>query len=378
MGNNCCLRGRNEFCVSIENSNGFIANNKDIKHQHDLNKPLSEVSNKRDCLTPLNHVKMESLTYEKSKETSQCSASDNIQLLKRIKNITKYKTKDRTISPLNNCYSTNSKLTYSVYNENSSSFNNMKNGKPQQENKNLRTKKRPNELLNYISKTCWNHIVDCLNLSELRQVGITCSILSLIASSPTIIKKYYKKALLSTISDETAKENLKTGLKLNLKKIVKNEFSLKRDNEQKSTTINPNPLLSIKELYGRLENANNAFDSNMTEAENVIYEVSSGNLGPGKREGQVYLFNINDLISYHISQLESKTNLENLKASKASVKAYMQPSIRLSNDSKMWISKTRDHKFSGSIVDVSYQSSCLSVSSSRTQDEFGSLMNKSE
>lgn len=375
MGNNCCINSRDAYHIGNAVAKGLKIENDDFKNVHEFKKLPEGSKNHEFSSLPIKPVN-ETLTEDKSRETSQSSGVVNQQLLKKIKNITKYKTNTKVMSPHHKRNSTNSKLTYSMFiNEKSSSFYNSKNGniKPfinLQEVNSLKTGKQPNVLLTYISETCWNRIIDRLCLPELREVGITCTLLNKIASTPAIMKKFF--SVVQTSGMPFAGEIINYGLKLDIKGIANhNNCDQMLLNEIDLITIANKSNASVNDegLHQSLEIINSVYESNFTEADESI-RVTPGNLSTNHRGCQSYILKINELSSSQVSNYNNRINPHYLQTSNMCSSSHLDPSIKVSNDSADRLSKNREKNFSGSITDVSFELSGRQVASSlRTYKE---------
>lgn len=241
MGNSCCNTAKQELKIKYENKCpkddgynskciqvGLQNNTAEIEHQSSNAKTsiiekekliyLSNTSAKQsyDCDGTSTNNKSSNANFEKfpqkvhdiqkklDNKTSTSSLDDKekqgLNIISRIKNISIYKSLSKgSISQKPICIQTNNPklmLTHISCEQASLNLDEVQQINPntyisqfKKESKSISIL-RQNELLKYISMSCWSLILNYLTYSDLRQVGKICSLFNKMAVSPQIYKKF--------------------------------------------------------------------------------------------------------------------------------------------------------------------------------------------
>lgn len=361
MGNSCCIESRDKVIIYSEpKSNQMPSTSKEEKLVLQSNNQCKSkqtkfimINSKFPDVCQLN-IHKENEAINSIKELPDKNNSSSQMLLNRIKNITSYKPKQTR--PLFNLSTNllNSKLAYSSFTCDKTPSNNPSKIEENKSLKNqekdiihLKTTKLSNELINYLTLTCWKMITDYLNNTELIEVRRCCLFLNRLACSPHILKKFFLVQTPKGVSDKAISlKTSKTDFKFdfsNITNLLKRRSNLKEETASKTNYSKSNTY--SRKASQSLEIIHSAEDSNATPAENFVLSINERNVDesePHEIKLQISKINVSQLYdSIKVSCNESSSS--NNKSKLLSVNSKLMSSIL----------KNSADKFSGSISDIS-------------------------
>lgn len=366
MGNNCCLAGRETYRVNFNGPKSNIQSKQakleqipvlNVNEQEMIKINGSCSSNSVNYSIPKHS---EILIEEKSRFASADNCLPKHVLQNRIRSIANYRHKPIFNSHQLQINSINSKLTYSLATNDKSSFNQnskldeRKSLSILQENLNfLKSEKKSNVLIAFISANCWFRIIDFLNLLDLNQAGLSCSAFNRMVSSPSILKKFYTTSNQGILNSESLISEVKKCK--SIFSVIKPKLILLNKYANKSVDRVSSDLFTVcKKSSERLDIATLAYEPHITEVTQKNGLLSFKSTHCNSRYFDGIISNLKDTQPSNYTETSRNVIMNGypfLDGHPFIPSIYREESI------------TKVNAFSGSLVDVSCQLNSLYVSS---------------